>query len=228
MAETESGPQNKYGRYHVPDGVRRRPAVRAILSGQVYEPDTIDFMCRHAGKGDIIHAGAFFGDFLPALSQSVAPGAKVWAFEPNPANFDAAQKTVALNTLKNVELANAALSNRRQNLLMQTHKPDGLPLGGASRIVSGEGKGVTPVQSVMLDYTVPLDREISILQLDVEGHEKAALRGAYHIIQTWRPILILEFFPKLLWINRMFRGTGYKQIGKLHGNFVYATKQVDL
>ncbi|WP_390915361.1 hypothetical protein [Pseudosulfitobacter sp. SM2401] len=33
-----------------------------------------------------------------------------------------------------------------------------------------------------LDDIVPMDRKVSILQLDVEGHERAALLGARGII----------------------------------------------
>lgn len=221
-------PENKYGKYHVPKGLENRPASKAVLSGSVYEPDTIAFMCKHAGDGDIIHAGAFFGDFIPALSKSLAPDARLWAFEPSPNNFESAEKTVVLNGLKNVTLTNAALSNQNGQIHFLTHKPNGDPLGGVSKFVEEDGPGVTKVQAVMLDFTVPLDRKLSILQLDVEGHEKPALKGAYHLIHRWKPILILEYFGQEQWITRTFRGLGYRKIGKLHGNFVYATQDMTL
>ncbi len=228
MTSTETIPQNQYGKYCLPEGVETRPAARAILSGEVFEPDTIAFMRKHAGEGDIIHAGTFFGDFLPGLSKGMAKGAKVWAFEPNPSNFDAARQTVKLNKLQNVELQNAALSNRDGALLFKTHGSNGTPLGGLSHIAREDGPGVQRVDSVMLDYTVPLDRRVSILQLDVEGHEKQAMRGAYHIISKWQPILILEYFGQAKWISRTFRTLNYQPQGKLHSNFVYATKPLDL
>ncbi|WP_417718648.1 FkbM family methyltransferase [Salipiger sp.] len=221
-------PSNRYGRYCVPAGLEDRPAAKAVIAGQVYEPDTITFMRKHAGDGDIIHAGTFFGDFLPALSSAMAPGRKVWAFEPNPGNYDAAVETWALNGLENVELFNAALSNRIEKVLFRTRDEKGRPLGGLSHFVLEEGPGVEPVQSAMLDFTVPLERRVSILQLDVEGHEKQAIRGAFHIIYRWRPILILEYFAQEQWITRTFRGLGYRKIGKLHGNFVYAADDTEI
>lgn len=224
MAETEPHARNQYGVYHLPAGVRHRPAARALMAGEVYEPETISFMRAHAGDGDIIHAGAFFGDFLPALSSALAETCKVWAFEPNPQSFAAAEKTVALNRLGNVELANAALSDRADHLLLRTHKTTGRALGGASHVVPEDGDGVRPVPSMMLDFSVPLERRVTILQLDVEGHEKQALRGAFHIINAWRPILILEYFTSERWLQRTFRGLRYRQVGKLHSNFVYSTK----
>lgn len=214
--------RNEYGVYHVPEGLEGRPASKAVLSGEAYEPDTLRFMRAHAGQGDIIHAGAFFGDFIPALSTALAPDARLWAFEPNPGNYEAAQKTVAMNGLTNVTLTHAALSNKDEKILFQTRDKDGKSLGGLSHFVEQDGEGVEAVPAAMLDYTVPLDRPVSILQLDVEGHEKQAMRGAYHIINRWKPILILEYFGQQQWINRTFRGLEYEKIGKLHGNHVYA------
>lgn len=221
-------PKNEYGSYCVPDGLEGRPASKAVIGGSVYEPKTIKFMCANAADGDIIHAGAFFGDFIPALSKSLMKGKKLWAFEPNPGNYEAAKKTVSLNKLKNVELANAALSNKNIKILFQTKDKSGKSLGGLSHFVEEMAEGVEPVQAAMLDYTVPLDRKVSILQLDVEGHEKQALKGAYHIIHRWQPILILEYFSQAKWINRTFRGLDYEHRGKLHGNHVFSTTPIDL
>ncbi|WP_424988408.1 FkbM family methyltransferase [Microbulbifer sp. S227A] len=220
--------RNRFGLYHIPAAVQSRPAARAVLAGRVFEPDTIDFMRANCGDGDIIHAGTFFGDFLPGLSAGMAKGAKVWAFEPNPGSFAAAQQTVTLNDLGNVELQNSAVSDRAGELLFQTHRKDGSPMGGVSRVVEAPGQGVSAVGSVMLDYAVPTARKVSILQLDVEGHEKSALQGAYHIINLWQPILVLEYFEQARWISRTFRNLKYRAVGKVHGNHVYATGPVDI
>ncbi|WP_415922461.1 FkbM family methyltransferase [Tateyamaria sp. SN6-1] len=220
--------QNEYGIYCVPEGLEKRPAAKAVLSGQVYEPDTIAFMRAHAGKGDIIHAGTFFGDFLPAISAALAPKCKIWAFEPAPENFAAAEQTIAMNKLKNVTLTQGALSNQDDTLLFKTHKSNGQALGGVSRIVDTDGDGVQKVQALMLDYAVPRDRDISILQLDVEGHEKKALLGAFHIIHRCRPILVLEYMDDARWLSRTFRGLNYKSVGTVHGNYVYAPPDRDV
>lgn len=222
MSSETAVARNKYGQYHLPIGLEERPAARAVLKGEAYEPDTLQFMRAHAADGDIIHAGAFFGDFIPGLSTALVPDARLWAFEPNPGNFEAAQRTVVLNGLKNVTLTRAALSDRDDRILFRTRDSRGRSLGGLSQVVDEMGDGVEAVQAVMLDYAVPLDRKISILQLDVEGHEKQALLGAFHIIRRWQPILILEYFSHPTWLHRHFRGIPYEQVGKLHGNYVYA------
>jgi hypothetical protein len=59
MTLIEMIPQNRHGRYCLPKGVQKRPAAQSVLSGKVFEPDTIAFMRDHAGQGDIIHAARF-------------------------------------------------------------------------------------------------------------------------------------------------------------------------
>lgn len=213
--------ENTYGRYSVPEGLDHRPAVRMIKAGEVYEPKTIAFMRAQVGTGDIIHAGTFFGDFLPGLSSAMAPGARIWAFEPNPDSHDHAARTIALNELDNVTLAHKALSNVAGEIHFRTHDQDGNPMGGHSHFVREPGDGVTEVEAVLLDYAVPIDRPVSILQLDVEGLESEALQGAYHIINRWKPILILEEFERPKWLTRNFPQVSYDRMSRLHGNIVY-------
>ena len=217
-------PRNVYGVYDVPRGVEHRVAARAILAGLPYEPDTLTFMRANVGRGDIIHAGAFFGDFLPGLSSALAPTARVWAFEPVPLNFASAQKTLALNGIRNVTLANAALSDRAATLSFRTMGEDGRLLGGASHCVDDQTSADLVVPCVRLDDVVPADRTVSILHLDVERHEKPALAGAVDLVTRCRPVLILEAFEDEGWLNRVFTGVSYRALGKLHDNHVYVAQ----
>ncbi len=220
--------QNKYGTYSVPANLEHRPAVKRVTSGKVYEPKTIAFMARNAGDGDIIHAGTFFGDFLPGIAAGLAEDRKVWAFEPNPNSYRNAAETIRLNKLENVELRNNALSEQAGEILFKTETDDGMPMGGHSHFVKEQGPGVTTVEAITLDDAIAPDRKISILQLDVEGHERAALLGARRIIETWRPILILEEFQGGRWLRRTFEGLGYKRARKLHSNTVFVTPETKL
>lgn len=218
---------NEYGQYCVPDGVEDRPAARAVLEGRVYEPGTIRFMRANAGQGDIIHAGTFFGDFLPALSTALAPGARLWAFEPNPVSHAAAAKTIELNGLENVTLTHAAVSDTVGELLFQTHDKSGKPLGGLSHVVGEKGPGVESVPAVSIDSIVPEDRDVSIVQLDVEGHIKPALLGTRRILQKSRPLLVLEMFDKPSFFKRRFGRLGYAQTQVVNGNQVYKAGLAD-
>ncbi len=222
---------NKYGGYCVPMSSRHRPAAVKILANEVYEPGTLEFMRSNCGDGDVVHAGTYFGDFLPALSSACGPSAKVWAFEPNPENFLCAEITVLLNGIRNVELANAGLGKRKEMLLVKTCDATGRSLGGASHIVNSGGLstssvGVEPVEMLSIDCAVEPGRNVSIIQLDVEGHEQEALCGALATINRCLPILMLEVWPNsnLLesdWFAHNISSLGYRISGKIHGNSVF-------
>ncbi|MCK6370338.1 MAG: hypothetical protein L6Q83_03265, partial [Gammaproteobacteria bacterium] len=98
---------NVYGAYCVPLSSRHRRAAMRILGGEVHEPQTVEFLRSHCDTGDVVHAGTYFGDFLPALSRACQ--GTVWAFEPNLENFRCATITVLLNDLRNIELRRAGL-----------------------------------------------------------------------------------------------------------------------
>jgi FkbM family methyltransferase len=219
---------NRYGSYCVPASSAKRPAAQAVLRGEVYEPDTIAFMTAHCGDQDIVHAGTYFGDFLPALSAAIGAGAKVWAFEPNSESHRCAEITMLLNGIGNVELRNAGLGATTSTSLLQTTNAKGRALGGTSRIVSRVVPGATgeSVDVVAIDDAVPSDRSVGILQLDVEGYEQQALTGAFETIRRCRPILVLEQQPSHAFLDEAWfadnvLSMGYQLAETMHLNRVY-------
>ena len=179
------------------------------------------------GSGAIVHAGTFFGDFLAALGR--LPN-RVYAFEPVMENFMHARHTLTMNFDfdHNVKLTHGALGDKNEVIQIMWRGGDGLPLGGASRF----GYSVHNVRDDQLEYTevfrlddlIPIEEPVSIIQLDVEGHEEQALRGAMEIIKKHKPDLILErWFPEMLdsefYQNEIFP-LGYKEVGMLHDNVV--------
>lgn len=218
---------NKYGGYCVPQSSYNRPAAQKILAGKVWESDTIEFMLNHAGEGDIVHAGTYFGDFIPALSQACRNSAKLWTFEPNPENYRCASITIAINNLQNVESHNAGLGARRDSIFMKTSDEKGNSLGGCSWMAEGDKsnqKQFTQVDILKLDDALPTERKVSIIQLDVECYEKQALMGAIETIKRCKPILILENMPDQDWLIKNIYNLGYEITGKLHENTVLITK----
>lgn len=221
---------NKYGGYCVPTSSRQRPAASVILSNDVYEPETINFMRANGGNGDIVHAGTYFGDFLPALSTGCTNGQTIWAFEPSLENYRCAKLTLDINAIENVELVHAGLGSKRGKLKIITTDSEGVSLGGGCQIVLDEetdSQKFERTDIVTLDETIGVDREISIVQLDVEGFEKEALMGALKTIRRCKPILILEVLPhsgllRSEWFSQNILSLGYHQDMKLHRNIVFS------
>lgn len=216
---------NKYGGYCVPLSSLHRPAAQRILSGDVYEPETIEFMRMNTPEGDIVHAGSYFGDFIPALSRSRKNDVKIWVFEPNPENFRCAKITININDLENVKIINAGLGSEKTSLPMMVYDETGRSLGGASRLV-GENNNcndehLIDVKIVSLDTVLPSDRKVAIIQLDVEGFEQSALSGAIRTIKRCMPILILENPPGQDWMDKHIFSLGYKRTGQVDGNAIF-------
>lgn len=219
---------NQYGGYFTPLSSQQRPAVQRILKGNVHEPDTIAFIRAHCKDGDVVHAGTFFGDFLPGISTALNTGSMLWAFEPNAENFKCAEITVLINQLKNIQLFNAGLGNvkTKSNLIVKSE--DGINLGGMSYITEeAKDEEAMEVDVFRIDDTVPAERYISILQLDVEGYEKQALMGAIETIKRNKPIIILEDNNKIAeskWFEDTIMNLGYARANNLHHNSVFQTK----
>jgi FkbM family methyltransferase len=219
---------NEYGSYCIPRRAIQRPAVQAILRGEVWEKNTLEFISRHCAEGDIVHAGTFFGDFIPYLSNSLKCGAQIWAFEPNPTSFKCAQITILLNELKNVNIFNSGLSDYSKDAQMHTYDADGKSRGGSSEILTKQSdvdSSLTEMVSlVSIDETIPSDRVVSVIQLDVEGFEEFALSGAFSVIDRCKPILILELLPKESWLIDNIYSRGYEMAGKVCGNYIFKIK----
>jgi len=221
---------NKYGGYCLPLNSIQRPALQATLRGRVWEDETVDFLRSNCQGGDIVHAGTYFGDFLPALSQACDDNRVIWAFEPNPENFLCAQITCLINRLENINLHNAGLGETDESGIMNTIDAKGRSMGGSSTIIDSNSsinlENTEEVRIVSLDALIPNDRHISILQLDVEGYEKQALLGALDLIKRCLPVLIIETLPDVEWLEENLFSIGYVITGVVQKNSILQ-KQIE-
>lgn len=215
---------NEHGAYCLPRSSLHRPASRTIRLARVWESATLDLLRSTEPEGDIVHAGTFFGDFLPGLARSRTNGAVIWAFEPNRESYRCAQITTLLNDLDNVVLTNAGLNADGGTAVLETSDRDGLALGGGSHLVkdnSAENQRHTEeVTLVALDEVRKSTRRVAAIQLDVEGHEQEALAGCLNTIQRWRPLLVLETMPDAAWVAANLEALGYEPDGLTDANAV--------
>jgi FkbM family methyltransferase len=215
---------NEHGAYCVPRSSQHRPVAQAIARGRVWESDTLDLLCATDRDADIIHAGTFFGDFIPALSRSRHGGGKVWAFEPGRENHRSTQVTVLLNDLENVALEHAGLGAEAAHALLATTGRDGVPLGGASRLVKDPARvrwsDNERVELVTVDEVVGSERRVGVVHFDVEGNEQEALAGALATITRCRPLIVLETLPDAEWLARELEPLGYRTRGTVNRNHV--------
>jgi FkbM family methyltransferase len=198
---------NMYGAYCVPASSAYTYTSRTILAGKVHEPKTIKYIIDHCKNRDIIHAGAGFGDFLPALSKNCS--GQIFSFEPNNENYACAQKTVELNGLRNVRLFNSGLGEKKSVKYLKITE-GGLSLGPRTETTSEPSlkDGLQECEIYALDDVIE-NPNVSIIHLDTEGYEFNILKGAKNIIDRCKPLIILEIDSRALYYNEFMHSIGY-------------------
>jgi FkbM family methyltransferase len=199
--------------YFVPDYAVHRPASKAILSGALYEPETHRLAARwlRLRPGSIVHAGTFFGDMVPNFS--AACPSYVYAFEPVLENFILAKLCVEANGLGNVVLLNSGLGSSICPAKIDTGVAGESHRGGASSISDA---GQTTTLLTVDCFGIP---DLSLLQLDVEGHELEVLKGARQTLARCAPLVLIEDNAKNC--SSFLESEGYALAGEIPGLSVW-------
>ena len=122
------------------------------------------------------------------------------AFEPEPANFRLLGATLALNGLEaKVQTFDVAVSNRVGSAELKVRQT----IGSKHRLLRGDELApntirvpLTTLDALASDGSLDL-AEVSLLWLDVEGHELEVLQGARNLLTRSVPI-VMEFIPRTL------------------------------
>jgi FkbM family methyltransferase len=147
-------------------------------------------------SGNLCEIGANIGTETIAYSDIVAEKRCVYAFEPEPVNYNQLLNQ-SYHISGNVKLVNKAISNSCG--IMNFLKGD--------EISSGTGKLQTVSKGSHLENTIQVETitldslrlgNIKVMLIDVEGHEPFVLKGAKNTILNCKPIIITEVSKKLL------------------------------
>lgn len=142
-------------------------------------------------SGIAIDVGANIGNHTIFFAEKFS---SVIAFEPNPKVFQLLQ----FNTGPyNVKAYNVGLSNSSGYLKFQENSSN----IGASCIISKENDQneftTFEIETKTLDaITAEIDSTISLLKIDIEGHELQALQGAIKTIKKHKPVILFEQQPE--------------------------------
>lgn len=137
----------------------------------------------------LVDCGAWVGDaaeqFLDFLKRHKRTGT-VYSFEPDPDNF----KKLMLNAQRvgNIQCFPYAVGDRRKKVYFET--------GNGSQSRCSETHWGTEVQMVSIDEMLG-DKRISMVKMDLEGGEMAALRGMRRIILEQSPVLAVCVYHKV-------------------------------
>ena len=141
----------------------------------------------------VLDVGANIGYFTLLFARSVGPTGHVYAFEPEPRNFELLQRNLARNGYTNVTALPKAVS-RTSGSQRLYKSPDNL---GDHRLAHGTaGRDSVDVSVIALDELLPGDARVDFIKLDIQGAECAAVQGARQLITRSAPLcLITEFWP---------------------------------
>lgn len=140
--------------------------------------------------GVVIDLGANIGAVFCSASV-VAPKGTIYAYEASKKIYGYADKALKTNKIKNVELYNIALSEKKGTLKFY-EDPNFL---AGSRVANANNKATSTVKAMPLDDLVK-DlgiKKIDILKIDVEGHEEEVLKGAQQTLKKYKPMCLIEF-----------------------------------
>jgi len=153
-------------------------------------------------EGDnVIDGGAYQGEFLTYFSNKVGTTGHVFAFEPHPRCVFAAN--VNVNRMDNVIILPIALSSviGLNQLYIDTDKDDGATImSNRTRNRDGKIETIYKGMSYIWTFAIPLDYLPSLVELDnlnfiklnVEGAEVEVLNGGKHLIEKYKPQLMIH------------------------------------
>lgn len=140
-----------------------------------------------------VDVGANIGYFTLLFARLVGPTGHVYAFEPEPRNFELLQRNVARNRYTNVTAVPKAVA-RVSGSQRLFKSPDNL---GDHRLAHGPaGRDWVEVSVVALDEFFAAGACVDFVKLDIQGAECGALHGARALLERSKPVcLITEFWP---------------------------------
>lgn len=143
----------------------------------------------------IIDVGASIGIYTIFFAKMVGNTGKVYAFEPEPRNFELLKKNIKINGFKNVILENKAVSNVSGFVKIEIANNI-----ANHRITSDNSKTTFDVPSVSIDdYFKDKSEKIDFIKIDTEGYDGYVLLGAKDTISKNNFIQILtEFHVKFM------------------------------
>lgn len=148
---------------------------------------------------NVIDVGANLGYFTALAARAVAPGGRVLAVEADPETFGLLRANVEMNRFAHVELLPVA-AHRAAGLVTGTRDPDNY--GGHTAFVASRDWSMIPMQAVRLDDVVDPETPVSVIKVDIEGMDHAAVEGLERTVRRWRPVLLVEFNPqKMAWFG---------------------------
>lgn len=187
------------------------PVVSGSLTLGLYEPFESELFAAAIAPGDVVFdVGANVGYYTALAARAAGPGGRVVAFEPEPTNFAALERTVARNKFTNVTACQVAIADRSGvgPLYLSARNGGDHRLYRTSPHQYSLEVPMTTLDAALAQYQV---NHVDVLKMDIQGLEGLALAGAGRLLAHHPLKLFLEFYPDGL------RQTGVEPVAFLEG-----------
>ena len=144
----------------------------------------------------VVDVGANIGLHTLNMARIVGNAGQVFAFEPDPSNFEILKKNAKINNYKNIILEQKAVGDKHgRTTLYQSDNPINHRIFPQTKRANSQ----VQVELTNLDNYFDSDMidKINFIKIDVEGMEFGVLKGMKNILKNNKNIKILfEFVPK--------------------------------
>jgi len=155
-----------------------------VFDKQQYFPQGIITLTGHESYFDCgAYTGDTIADFLKAAGGRYY---RIWAAEPDRANYQQLLQYIEKEQLSNIEAVNKGVYGYAGRLPFQEE-------GSMLSMITGESKHYIEVDTI--DH-ITAGNPVTYIKMDVEGAELQALQGAEQTIRTCKPVLGISIYHK--------------------------------
>lgn len=149
-----------------------------------------EFM-KYEGEEVFVDAGCYdFGSSLK-LQKYCNLVKKIYAFEPDPVNYQRCLEAKKKSNLTAVEIFPFGTWSERADLYFKS-----IGTGSSKIVVNGREGAQTTVPVIAIDEVIDPNDRVTMIKMDVEGAELESLKGARRTIQRDKPKLAICIYHK--------------------------------
>ena len=157
----------------------------------IHEKIITNLIKKEIHSGDVVlDIGAHIGYYTLQFANLVGSTGKVYAFEPEPKNFELLKKNVQINKHDNVVLIQKIVSDKVGIVEFFISKFDSI---GNKLFKSDESGSSIKVGSTTLDeYFKDLKKKIDFIKMDIQGGEGKATLGMKNLLKENKNLKIIQ------------------------------------
>jgi FkbM family methyltransferase len=188
-----------YFDYKLKIGVIVRLYRDSILCRYIYDGYEIDeqlFIAKILRKGDyMVDIGANIGLYSLIAAKLVGRKGRVISFEPTPKIYNRFAKNIEINSFKNIDLRNIALSNIQGDFPFYISENGYDAWNSFAKTDNEKFQNKVEVPTALLDNELSISEKpkIKFIKIDVEGWEKFIIEGGRNYFMEYSPIVMVEF-----------------------------------